>query len=710
MKKGMVLFCFFMGFCYMAMCEGLHEFLILGSPFKANVVCNNVELQKGDTKLQDGFKLKFNVAEWPNVLFKSQSEIWDWSEYCWLVVKVYNPGKDVVRVNVRIDNEGADGWKHCITGSYNLSPKQENSISFLLPNSSYPITIPGDKERLEVYSKHPLWGMRRAPGNFVEAKGEEFDLSKIVGFQIFLSKPALPTNLIIRQIKLEKQHDLPDFPLPFVDRLGQYKHADWKGKTHSEAEMVERAKKEIQKIKKHPSLDKNFDIYGGWKKGPQLKATGWFRTELIDGYWWLVTPEGHLFLSIGVDCIGQSELTFITKRENWFEYIPDANDPKFKSCFGYAGKGGHWFGHILEEGSLFSFYKANIIRQFGETWEQPWSEQTTARLKKWGFNTIGSWSSVHLFTDKKIPFIIILGPGNVPRIKNAPGYWGPMYDVFDPKYKEIVENSISKGVEAYKDNPYCIGYFVDNELSWDGIWEGTIKNDIDQPCKKEFVEQCKAKYGSIENLNKNWETSFSNWSEINKPEKETDAFKKDKNEYLTKFADTYFSVIAQAIKKYAPNQLYMGCRFAGFPPSFVWRSAQKYADVVSINIYRKEVPREHDLFKLAEKPIIIGEFHFGALDRGMFHTGLVACKDQKDRANKYENYIRSVATNPLFVGCHWFQWADQPITGRYFDGENYNIGLVDVTNKPYAELTKSAEKINKEAYQIRLKESGKKLK
>ncbi|MGC8845586.1 MAG: hypothetical protein ACP5QY_07030, partial [Candidatus Hydrogenedens sp.] len=54
-----------------------------------------------------------------------------------------------------------------------------------------------------------------------------------------------------------------------------------------------------------------------------------------------------------------------------------------------------------------------------------------------------------------------------------------------------------------------------------------------------------------------------------------------------------------------------------------------------------------------------------------------------------------------------FQWADQPITGRHFDGENYNIGLVDVTNHPYAELTKSAEKVNKCAYSIRMKESQK---
>jgi len=33
----------------------------------------------------------------------------------------------------------------------------------------------------------------------------------------------------------------------------------------------------------------------------------------------------------------------------------------------------------------------------------------------------------------------------------------------------------------------------------------------------------------------------------------------------------------------------------------------------------------------------------------------------------------------------WFQWIDQPPTGRS-DGENYNIGFLDVTDRPYKEL------------------------
>jgi hypothetical protein len=57
-----------------------------------------------------------------------------------------------------------------------------------------------------------------------------------------------------------------------------------------------------------------------------------------------------------------------------------------------------------------------------------------------------------------------------------------------------------------------------------------------------------------------------------------------------------------------------------------------------------------------------------------------------------------VADCPNFVGCHWFQYVDEPITGRWFDGENYNIGLVDVTDTPYFELRVAAQRANSEVY------------
>jgi hypothetical protein len=66
--------------------------------------------------------------------------------------------------------------------------------------------------------------------------------------------------------------------------------------------------------------------------------------------------------------------------------------------------------------------------------------------------------------------------------------------------------------------------------------------------------------------------------------------------------------------------------------------------------------------------VIIGEFHFGALDRGMFHPGLKQERDQPHRAELYRSYVQSALAHPLIIGTHWFQYGDQSTTGRG-DGE-----------------------------------------
>ena len=56
----------------------------------------------------------------------------------------------------------------------------------------------------------------------------------------------------------------------------------------------------------------------------------------------------------------------------------------------------------------------------------------------------------------------------------------------------------------------------------------------------------------------------------------------------------------------------------------------------------------------------------------------------------YRYYVENAVADPSIVGAHWFEWVDEPSTGR-FDGENYNIGLVDVTDRPYRELLEAAQ-------------------
>jgi hypothetical protein len=52
-----------------------------------------------------------------------------------------------------------------------------------------------------------------------------------------------------------------------------------------------------------------------------------------------------------------------------------------------------------------------------------------------------------------------------------------------------------------------------------------------------------------------------------------------------------------------------------------------------------------------------------------------------------------------FLGAWWFQWSDEPVMGR-FDGENYNIGFIDSTNRAYADLVESAKLTNKRLFDV----------
>ena len=119
--------------------------------------------------------------------------------------------------------------------------------------------------------------------------------------------------------------------------------------------------------------------------------------------------------------------------------------------------------------------------------------------------------------------------------------------------------------------------------------------------------------------------------------------------------------------------------------------ALRGVDVFSFNIYRYAPARAtlDRLYALAQRPILIGEFHIGVPERGLA-PGLVQAMNQEERGAAYRYYVEQGAAHPALVGAHWFQWLDQPVTGRN-DGENYNIGFVDVTDRPYAELVAAAK-------------------
>jgi hypothetical protein len=82
----------------------------------------------------------------------------------------------------------------------------------------------------------------------------------------------------------------------------------------------------------------------------------------------------------------------------------------------------------------------------------------------------------------------------------------------------------------------------------------------------------------------------------------------------------------------------------------------------------------------------------------MFHTGLVPVASQEARAAAYENYVLGALKHPQFVGCHWFQYQDEPTTGRVYDEENYQIGFIDIADTPYPEIIAASRRVGDRLY------------
>ena len=76
----------------------------------------------------------------------------------------------------------------------------------------------------------------------------------------------------------------------------------------------------------------------------------------------------------------------------------------------------------------------------------------------------------------------------------------------------------------------------------------------------------------------------------------------------------------------------------------------------------------------------------------------VAKDDKAARAEALRTFVRGALSNPLLVGCHYFQYRDQPLVGRD-DGEAYQIGFVDVCDRPYREVAEASREIGETLYE-----------
>ena len=180
-------------------------------------------------------------------------------------MELKNAGTNAVTVFCRVDNPGADGTQHCLTGSLNLNPGQPGTLKVPLKGTGED-TLGGK-----------LFGMRGYPTG--PGGPASFNPANVTQILVFLSKPDTDYLLEVRGVRANGQYSPPTASVtdatpffPFMDTFGQYRHKDWPGKTRSLADLTAKREQEVRDLVEHPG-PKDWDKYGGWG-GPSTQVNG----------------------------------------------------------------------------------------------------------------------------------------------------------------------------------------------------------------------------------------------------------------------------------------------------------------------------------------------------------------------------------------------------------------------------------------------------
>jgi len=317
-------------------------------------------------------------------------------------------------------------------------------------------------------------------------------------------------------------------------------------------------------------------------------------------------------------------------------------------------------------------------------------------LKYCNLNTIGAWSDNEIVAKKEVPYTAMIHYVYAFAAEKLP-------DPFDPETRAGLRKAIEEYPVPFKDDPWCLGAFVNNELHWGNSSPLVVASILgyemeNTAAKKVFRDWLKNKYSTISALNTAWNTPFTDWDDLLKVV-EKDVLKKadsaDCAALTTLFSEAFFKLVDEELERFSPGTLYLSCRFHSGSPD-VLQAAAKYADVISANIYWY-IPHLNT-FGNTDKPVLISEFHFVNVTGSNLGSGLRSAQDSVQQGRLFKAFMAEAVDHPKVIGAHWFLWRDQPIGGRY-DGENYDTGFFDVADIPNEDLIRAAEEYGRNLYE-----------
>jgi len=389
--------------------------------------------------------------------------------------------------------------------------------------------------------------------------------------------------------------------------------------------------------------------YGGL---PALKqeAAGFCRVKKIGDRWWLVGPDGEVFLHVAV----------VSVKPGAAPGCQEALQKKFES-------------------------------------EPVWAQKAADLLLANHFNGTGAWSSDELVRRTGKPlfytpiwnFMSVYGSkrGGTYQKPGQTGYPNDCMFVFDPGFAASCDRQAAQLAKT-KDDPYLLGHFSDNELPFpfDAL-DKHLQLDKDDPGRKAAEEWMLKRRGSAV-------------GPINS---------KDRQDFLEHMSATYFKIVSEAIKKHDPNHLFLGCRFHGrdLDNKELFKGAGPYADVLSVNWYGEWTPQLWKLRnweKWSGKPVMITEWYVKGEDSGMPNTGGAGwtVKTQADRGMFYQNFVLPLIESKVCVGWHWFKYQDNDPQDTRADPSNRdsNKGIVSNRYEEYKPLLDRMRELNEQVYPL----------
>lgn len=337
--------------------------------------------------------------------------------------------------------------------------------------------------------------------------------------------------------------------------------------------------------------------------------------------------------------------------------------------------------------------------------EKAWAEDTLKNLQSWGVNSLGAWSDYTLFNreipvKKRPPYFVVLHLGAYDK--------APWNDMFSPAGKKLMDDAAKKQIVPIRGDRLLVGYFTDNELGWwgDSLFPGYMNFDAKSPGKQRLVQVIREHYGnSFKAFQKDWKTDCRSFDDLLKPNKPKLIPGSDGIQVVRKWVYTlsrhYYQTMERLVRKYDKNHMILGDRYCQFFDLDVVNASRGLVDVNSTNLGSDWPDGTYShfyldtLYRVTKKPTVITEFYFAAKENntGNRNSGdaFPKVETQAERAKGFAQCLKTFAERPHVIGAHWFQFYDEPPLGRG-DGEDWNMGLMDIHGKPYPLMIDVAKK------------------